>query len=119
MNHEKDIEQELGRLPNTLKESYRAIHDRIKASGPTSRSTADRAIAWLLCATDSLDSHDFLSAVSVDSEGSRYEISHRDLLNSMHPLKLPHFIVCCSLNISALASPHKAAISEVTSCHFA
>lgn len=86
MKHENDIESELGRLPKSLKDSYHIIHKRIKSSGPTSRSIADSAIAWLLCARRSLNSSDFITAVSMDSQGTCYSISKRDLLN-----------MCCNL----------------------
>lgn len=88
MNHESDVEQELGRLPRTLKDSYQIIHERIKSSAPTSKSMADRAIAWLLCATHTLKSSPFLAAVSMDSKGRHYELSPRDLLN-----------MCCNLAV--------------------
>ena len=95
MNHEHDVEQELGRLPRTLQDSYRIIHDRIEVSGPISRKMAHRVISWLLCARYSLVSHVFIDAVSVDSEGNRCEVSRRDLLN-----------MCCNLVVWDQATDH-------------
>jgi hypothetical protein len=86
IKHEKDVEQELGHLPRSLEDSYQVIHQRIKTSGPVSKSIADRAIAWLLCAKYSLRSSAFIAAVSVDLEGNSHKISRRDLLN-----------MCCNL----------------------
>ncbi|KAF4630251.1 hypothetical protein G7Y89_g7884 [Cudoniella acicularis] len=86
IHHEKDVEQELGRLPKSLHDSYQIVHQRIKNSGPASRTIAHLAITWLLCARRSLDSSTFIEAVSVDSDGNSYRISQRDLLD-----------MCCNL----------------------
>ncbi|KAH6666813.1 hypothetical protein B0J14DRAFT_659379 [Halenospora varia] len=86
IKHKKDVELELGRLPKTLEDSYRTIHQRIKNSGFASRTLADRAIAWLLCARAQLPAPAFLDAISVDDNGQTYELSVRDLLN-----------MCCNL----------------------
>lgn len=88
MKHEKDVFAELGRLPQTLKDSYAIVYERIRTSGGWSRTIAHRVICWLLCARRTLKPCDFITAVSVDLNGQRSEITPRDLLN-----------ICCNLVI--------------------
>ncbi|KAF8846948.1 hypothetical protein BDZ45DRAFT_565841, partial [Acephala macrosclerotiorum] len=80
MKHEEDISAELGRLPRTLKDSYAIIHERIRNSGARSKDIANRTICWLLCARKTLKSLHFITAISVDSNGQRLEITTKQLL---------------------------------------
>src|SRR5271163_4969384 len=81
MKHEKDIDQELGRLPKSLKESYDLIYKRIEDSGRTSQSTAERAMKWLLCIQQPLPSSEFITAVSIHFDGQRVRLSKAQLLD--------------------------------------
>lgn len=80
MKHEEDISAELGRLPRTLKDSYTVIHERIRTSGARSKDIANLTISWLLCAKETLVSSDFVTAISVDLNGQRSEITPKQLL---------------------------------------
>jgi ankyrin repeat protein len=86
MIHENDIYEELGKLPNTLKESYDIIYERVKMASPTSQQIAERAIKWLLCAQRPLNSPEFIAAISVDSNGNYTPLTIPQLLN-----------MCCNL----------------------
>ncbi len=86
IKHETDIEEELGRLPKTLKESYDVIFKRILASSKTSRRMAEDAMKWLMCAQRPLDADEFLDAISLDLDGNR---------TSLSPAQL--FDMCCNL----------------------
>ena len=86
MKHEGDILAELGKLPKTLNESYRVIHERIKNSGPTSQQIADRAMKWMLCSMRRLHSSELIAAVSVNSDGKCVFLDERGLLD-----------ICCNL----------------------
>jgi ankyrin repeat protein len=81
MKHEEDIIQELGRLPNTLKESYDIIYQRIQDSGLISRAVAERAMKWLLCALRPLQSPEFIAAISADADGQCLKLSNIELLD--------------------------------------
>ncbi|MCJ1464092.1 hypothetical protein MMC07_002704, partial [Pseudocyphellaria aurata] len=81
IKHEGDIDQELGRLPMTLKLSYDVIFRRIEKSGRTSWSVADSVMRWLLCAQRTLTSMDLIIAVSVNSAGKHSDLSVPQLLH--------------------------------------
>lgn len=78
---EEDIITELGRLPKTLSDLYDIAYQRITTAGPKSRALAERALKWLLCANRTLQTSEFIAAVSVDPEGRCVKISNSDLLN--------------------------------------
>jgi ankyrin repeat domain-containing protein 50 len=69
MMHEKDISEELGRLPKTLRESYNIIYQQVKGAASISRSVAESAVKWLLCAQRPLKPLEFIAAISIDSNG--------------------------------------------------
>jgi ankyrin repeat protein len=83
---EEQINQELGRLPKTLEESYDAIYQTISDSGPENRTLAEKVMKWLICAQRSLYSHELIAAISVDSEGRRLSLSNDVLLD-----------ICCNM----------------------
>lgn len=78
---EEDIIAELGRLPKTLADLYDIAYQRITTAGPSSRALAERALKWLLCANRTLQTSEFIAAVSVDPAGRCVKISNSDLLN--------------------------------------
>lgn len=86
MKHEKDVSEELGRLPNTLRESYDIIYQRIKSAASTSQSVAESAMKWLLCAQRPLKPPEFIAAISIDSKGQHT------------PLTIPQLLdMCCNM----------------------
>jgi len=80
MKHERDILQELGRLPKGLKESYDNLYKKILGSGKFSRTMAERAMKWLLCGHRPLQASELIAAVAVDPEGGSQELSRAQLL---------------------------------------
>ncbi|RDW62024.1 hypothetical protein BP6252_11457 [Coleophoma cylindrospora] len=86
IKHERDLEQELGRLPKTLRASYDIIFKRILNSGKLSQRVATDAIRWLICAQRPLTVSEFLDALSQSSEGNRIVLSRDHLLD-----------MCCNL----------------------
>jgi ankyrin repeat protein len=86
MKHEKDVSEELGRLPHTLRESYDIIYEQIKSAGSTSRFLVETAMKWLLCAQRPLKPLEFIAAVSINSEGQCI------------PLTVPQLLdMCCNM----------------------
>ena len=86
MKHEKDVGEELGRLPKTLSASYDIIYQRIKGAASTSQSVAESALKWLLCAQRPLKTLEFIAAVSIDPEGQ------------YTPLTVPQLLdMCCNM----------------------
>lgn len=83
---EEDIMEELGRLPKILSDLYDIAYQRIINAGPSSRALAERALKWLLCANRTLQTSEFIAAVSVVSAGRCVTISSADVLN-----------VCCNM----------------------
>jgi hypothetical protein len=49
---EADVESEMGRLPEELKDSYDAILGIVLKSAIGSRTIAERCLRWLLCMSD-------------------------------------------------------------------
>ncbi|KAM3075671.1 hypothetical protein ACMFMG_007803 [Clarireedia jacksonii] len=86
IKHEKDVEQELGRLPTTLRESYDVIFTRILNSSKLSKRVAENAMKWLMCAQRPLNADEFLDAVSLEPNGNRISLSRVQLLD-----------MCCNL----------------------
>ena len=64
---EEDIEEELGSLPQGLKESYDKIYHRVLSLAAPSRILAIRSIRWLLCAQSLMTPEDLISAISLGS----------------------------------------------------
>ena len=83
---EEDIIAELGCLPKKLSDLYEIAYQRITNSGPRSRELAERALKWLLCANRTLQTSEFIAAISVDTAGRCVTISSTDVLN-----------VCCNM----------------------
>ncbi|MCJ1352386.1 MAG: hypothetical protein MMC33_002370, partial [Icmadophila ericetorum] len=81
---EEELIQELGLLPETLRESYDIIYKRIQASGKKSQVIAERALKWLLCAQRPLKSLEFIAAVDLHGQHSK---KSNDILLDM----------CCNL----------------------
>ncbi|KAI9853467.1 MAG: hypothetical protein M1824_001230 [Vezdaea acicularis] len=86
IKHENDIRQELGRLPESLKALYKIVYERVMRSAPTSQSTAEKTMKWLLGAKCPLRTHELIAAVSVDNKGRILKISTEELLD-----------MCCNL----------------------
>lgn len=86
MKHEGDIRAELGKLPQTLNDSYAIIHERVKNTGKVSREIANKAIKWLLCSTRRLISSESIAAVSTCSCEETIIVSENQLLD-----------ICCNL----------------------
>ncbi|KAI5804246.1 hypothetical protein DFH27DRAFT_524663 [Peziza echinospora] len=84
MKVEADVKEELGRLPQGLKDSYDLIYEQIMISGKRSRLIARRVLAWLLCAQRPLKSLEMISAVSQGISA----LIHEELLD-----------ICCNLVI--------------------
>ena len=82
----EDIIAELGHLPKTLSDLYDLTYQRITNAGPSSRAVAERALKWLLCANRTLQTSEFIAAVSVDSAGHSVTISTNDVLS-----------ICCNM----------------------
>jgi len=88
IKHERDLEHELGRLPNTLKDSYDIVFERIQKPAPTSRKIAENAVKWLICAQQPLLKDEFLAAISVHGDGDHMTVSSAQVLD-----------MCCNLVI--------------------
>ncbi|KAL1599674.1 hypothetical protein SLS60_007477 [Paraconiothyrium brasiliense] len=86
IKYEGDIVTELGRLPQSLEESYDITYETITSSGEASRTVAERTLKWLLCAQRPLKLRELHAAVSVDLDGKYTLPTTDDLLDS-----------CCSL----------------------
>lgn len=76
----KDVLYKLKQLPKGLEDTYSNIYGQIVALPVPSRSVAERALKWLMCAQRRLSIKEFLEAVSLDSEGSYTEVSREELL---------------------------------------
>jgi ankyrin repeat protein len=86
MKHEKDVNEELGKLPRTLIESYDAIFQRIKDAASTSQLVAESTMKWLLCAQRPLNTAEFIAAISITSDGQYIPLAIPQLLN-----------ICCNM----------------------
>ncbi|KAF9774897.1 hypothetical protein IL306_007059 [Fusarium sp. DS 682] len=73
-----DIEKHLREPPQTLRESYKLICDRINQLSNESRSIAEKTLKWLLCAQRTLRASELLATISGES-GERY--SESDVLD--------------------------------------
>ena len=78
---EKDLLEELGRLPHTLKELYDRIYDEILQSATLSRTVGIRLLKWLLVAQRMLGISEILAAVSTLEDGTSMPLRPRDVLN--------------------------------------
>ncbi|CAG8979473.1 hypothetical protein HYALB_00012073 [Hymenoscyphus albidus] len=70
IKHEIDVVEELGKLPRTLKESYEITYQRIQEAPTTSCRVAKLAMTWQLCAHTPLNTQEFITAVSVDTNAT-------------------------------------------------
>jgi ankyrin repeat protein len=86
MKHENDINQELGRLPTTLRTSYDLIYQQIIDLGATSRGIVERTLSWLLSAQRTLKPKEIIAAVSLGSDGIQIPLNVDQLLG-----------MCCNL----------------------
>ena len=64
MKTENDVKRALGRLPESLKDSYNKIYSRILRIDCSGQSIAVAALQWLLCAQRPLSVEEFVAAVS-------------------------------------------------------
>jgi ankyrin repeat protein len=71
INHLDDLRDELGRLPEKLKDVYKVIYDRIKIAAKMTRTIADSTIKWLLCGCRNMSTREFIAAVSIDLNSPR------------------------------------------------
>lgn len=81
---ESDIRQELGSLPQTLRESYKRTHQRVLDLARPSRVIAERVFEWLLCAQKLMDIEDLAPAVTFASE--RHVLTTENILD-----------ICCNM----------------------
>jgi len=79
-----DVREELGRPPQTLKESYSRTYDKIRRLARPSYIIADRVFKWLLSARRLLNLRDLAAAVTFASE--RHEFSADNILD-----------ICCNM----------------------
>ena len=86
IKHEKDIINELGRLPRTLKESYDSIFHRIQSAAKTSQQVAYNAMKWVLCSERTLSIEEFIAAIAVDPDGQIISLKISQVLD-----------MCCNL----------------------
>lgn len=89
----EDVEREVGKLPKTLKESYDSIYESINGLPETAKLVAKRAISWLLCAQEPLESLELIAAITVD--GPKQSIWNGDVLST-----------CCNLVVYDGVSQH-------------
>ena len=78
---EKDLLEELGRLPQTLKELYDRTYEEVLQSANFSRSLGIRLLKWLLVAQRMLGISEILAAVSPIEDGISMTLTPRDVLN--------------------------------------
>ena len=78
---EKDLLEELGRLPQTLKELYDRIYEEVLQSADISRTVGIRILKWLLVAQRMLEIPEILAAVSILEDGTCLILTPQDLLN--------------------------------------
>ncbi|KZL79783.1 hypothetical protein CI238_02047 [Colletotrichum incanum] len=62
------IQDRLGKLPKSLKESYDILYQNIEILHPQEKQLADRAFQWVLCAYRPLKTEELILAVCVNSE---------------------------------------------------
>ena len=78
---EKDLLEELGRLPQTLKELYDRTYEEVLQSANCSRSVGIKLLKWLLVARRTLRVSEILTAVSTLEDGTSMNLTPRDVLN--------------------------------------
>lgn len=78
---EKDLLEELGRLPQTLKELYDRTYEDVLQSANFSRSVGIKLLKWLLVAQRMLRMPEVLAAVSASADGASMTLTSRDVLN--------------------------------------
>ena len=78
---EKDLLEELGRLPKTLKELYDRTYEKVLQSADFSRSVGIRLLQWLLVAQRRLAISEIIAAVSPVEDGISMTLTPRDVLN--------------------------------------
>ncbi|ERF70048.1 hypothetical protein EPUS_03600 [Endocarpon pusillum Z07020] len=78
---EDDVKEAIGRLPESLSGLYRIVYEEeILRSEPRGRAVAIRALQWLMCALQPLNTRKSLEAVSSDSAGQATHASKNDLI---------------------------------------
>jgi ankyrin repeat domain-containing protein 50 len=70
LSTEEDIEDRLGKLPDTLKKTYDEMYENISARGKHAKTLADRAFMWVMCAVEPLSSEMLLDAVRFGTSGN-------------------------------------------------
>lgn len=68
INHPKDFEESLGKLPPKLSELYDIIFKQIEEAGSHERDVATKMLKWLLCAQRVLSVEELICAVSEPAE---------------------------------------------------
>lgn len=89
IKYEGDVIAELGRLPESLVESYDITYQTISNAGETSRTVAERVMKWLICAQRPLKIQELYAAVSLDSEGKYLVPAIDDLLDACCNMVVP------------------------------
>ena len=80
LNVEKDLLEELGRLPQGLANTYAQIFEHVKRLGPHSRVIADMSLKWLLCQARRLSEAEFLAAVSMGTKRETINLTKETIL---------------------------------------
>lgn len=89
---EDDVRKQLGQLPSDLKHTYDDIYGRQAPEGTVARHVANRAMMWVMAATELLTSRDLLQAVLIDpseyiitriqSPNRSWNLSHEDAVET-------------------------------------
>jgi ankyrin repeat protein len=78
---EDDLKEAIGQLPESLSGLYRIVYEEeILCSEARGRALAIRALQWLMCALQPLDTRQFIEAVSFDSTGQATHVSKNDII---------------------------------------
>lgn len=66
LSRPSDIRDRLGKLPESLKDAYDEIYDKIRAQKGSAPAMADRAFQWVMCSRDPLSPATLTAAVCQD-----------------------------------------------------
>ena len=89
MKHDRDIHQNLGRLPPKLEQLYLELYNDLHiCNGDVGRSIIDNTVKWLLCARKTLSAPELLWALAVSIDISYEEILKDHVLDLCQNLVL-------------------------------
>ena len=78
---ERDLEEELNRLPQNLTEVYKQIYGRICNLALPSQMVAKRSLTWLSCSQEQLSTEAFLEVILSNSDQTFTRLSKSDILH--------------------------------------